>query len=308
MEGKVNYTVVGIFVVFLSAMLFAVIFWLSAGDHGKLYNNYVVFVHEDVTGLSVESPVRFNGVKVGYVESMSLDKTNSKLVRLLLRIEPGVPITTSTYAILNAQGVTGVIYVNLKSTTETAPPLTIRPGQDYPVIPAHPSFLTQLNEVLPEVANDIQKLSASVAQVLDEQNRASIQKSLKNIANITQMMSNNSADFTETMRSLDNTLANVSEASNQFPKAVTHLNQTLASINTLSTNMTQTSQTINATMQSGQQVIHNFSDQVMPAAQQALSNLAATTQSAHVLMEQLQRDPSMLVRGKQPEPLGPGEK
>ncbi len=193
MEGKVNYTVVGMFVVILTALLFAMIFWLTAYTRTEEYKTYLVYVHEDVTGLSVDSPVRFNGVQIGFVESIHLDEKNPKLVRLQLHVEPDVPITTSTYAMLNAQGITGVIYVNLKSKTIEAPPLETKPGEKYPVIPSKPSLLMQLSTVLPEVTKDIQQLSASIAQVLDASNRQSISSSLKNIESFTQTLSNNSA-------------------------------------------------------------------------------------------------------------------
>lgn len=308
MEGRVNYTTVGIFVVVLSAFLFSFIIWMSVIGHGKSYRTYLVYVHEDVTGLSVESPVRFNGVKVGYVEAMRLDDKNPKVVKLVLRIEPDVQITTSTFSMLHAQGVTGVVYVNLKADSEDPTPLVAAAGQRYPIIPSRPSLLMQLSTVLPEITKDIQNLSASIGQVLDKENKQSIKDSLKNIATVTKTLADNSHDFTETLHSLDNTLANVSEASNHFPNAIKQLNTTLSSVNQLSSSMNQTAKTIDNTMQSGQVVIRNFSNQVMPNAEQALSNLSAATISAQQLMNQLQRDPSMLVRGKQPAAPGPGEK
>src|SRR3989338_929804 len=308
MEGKVNYTVVGIFVVALSAFLTFIIIWMSVVGDNRLYRTYLVFVHEDVTGLSAESPVRFNGVKVGYVKSIHLDPTNPKLVRLELSIEPKIPITTSTYAILNAQGVTGVVYVNLKAETETAPLLVATAGHRFPVIPSKPSLLMQLSTVLPEVTTDIQHLSASIAEVLDTQNRDSIKTSLKNIATITSTLASNSQDFTSTLHSLDNSLANISEASNHLPMTVTQLNKTLDSVNQLSSQMTQTAKTINNTMQSGQTVIHNFSDQIMSSEQATMNNMSAATVIVQHLTTELDRNPSMLVRGKHPAQLGPGEK
>ncbi|MDP1574289.1 MAG: MlaD family protein [Coxiellaceae bacterium] len=280
MEGKVNYTAVGVFLVCLSAILIAGIFWLSSLDHGKTYRAYIVYMHEDVTGLTDESPVQFNGVKVGYVESMRLDPRNSKLVKLVLRIEPGVSITTSTYAILRAQGVTGVVTVNLKSTTETAPLLEKTAGEDYPVIPAHPSLLTQVSAALPTVAADFQKLSNSVSQLLSEKNLALLQQSLANIAKTT----------------------------DELPKTVDQFNQTLITVSNLSAKMTQASKTVDSTMKSGEQAIHIFSTQVLPTTQQTLVNLTNLTQNMNQLTEELQHNPSMLVRGKQPSPLGPGEK
>ncbi len=176
MEGRVNYTTVGIFVVVLTAFLFAFIIWLSVVGHGKSYRTYLVYVHEDVTGLSAESPVRFNGVKVGYVDALRLDDSNPKLVKLILRIEPDVRITTSTYAMLHAQGVTGVVYVNLKADPENPTPLAAAPGQPYPIIPTRPSLLMQLSTVLPEITKDIQNLSASIGQVLEKENKQSIKE------------------------------------------------------------------------------------------------------------------------------------
>lgn len=307
MEGRVNYATVGIFVVVLTSFLFAFIIWMSVIGHGKLYRTYITYVHEDVTGLSVESPVRFNGVKVGYVENIRLDEKNPKLVKLVMRIEPDVHITTSTYAILHAQGVTGVVYVNLKVDSDDPTLLVASAGQSYPVIPSRPSLLMQLSAVLPEMTKDIQKLSSSIGDVLDKKNRQSIQDSLKNIATITKTLADNSHDFTDTMHSLDNVLANVSVASNQFPDAIKQLHQTLGSVNQLSQSMNQTSKTIRNTMQSGQVAIHNFSTQVMPNAEQALSNLSQATIGVQHLTNQLQREPSMLIRGKQPAVPGPGE-
>ncbi|HLB56854.1 MAG TPA: MlaD family protein [Coxiellaceae bacterium] len=307
MQGKVNYTAVGFFVVVLSAFLAITIFWLSTMSGNKHYSTYLVYVHENVTGLSVESPVRFNGVKVGYVQAINLDAHNPKLVKLKLGIAPDVRITTSTYAILNEQGITGVVYVNLKAETETAPLLTATAGEPYPVIPSKPSLLMQLSTVLPEVTKDIQNLSASIAELLDKENQESITSSLKNISQITKVMADNSADFTNTMQSLDNTLANMSEASNHFPETVKQLRKTLSSIQTLTLHMTKATDTIDQTMQNGQAAIHNFSNQVIPSAQQALSHLSQATMSMNQLTDELQRNPSMLVRGKAPEPLGPGE-
>ena len=300
MQSKVNYSVVGLFVVILTAALFILIIWLSSAGHGKDYQTYLVFVHEDVTGLSPESPVRFNGVGVGYVKSIELDPKNPRLVRLALRIERKAPVTTSTYAILNAQGVTGVVYVNLKAETETAPRLVAAPGQLYPIIPSRPSLLMQLSAVLPEVTKNLKNLSVNVAAVLDKDNQASIKDALQNIDVITKTLADNSEKFSVTM-------TNVSKASDQFPQAMTQLNKTLVSVNQLSDQMKKTSMKISNTMQSGQVAINNFSNQIIPSAQQALIHFSRTTQSIGQLTTDLQRNPSMLIRGKPPEQPGPGE-
>ncbi len=300
MDSKVNYTAVGIFVIVLTAIFIIMLFWLGSFNDSKKYETYVVQVQEDVTGLSTDNPVRFNGVKVGFVKAIRLDPANSRAVELVLRIEDRVRITTSTYAVLNAQGITGVIYVNLKSQADNAPLLKTLPGERYPIIPSRPSLLMQLSEVLPEMTKDIRRLSASVAQVFDEKNRESLSESLANIAEFTKTLSSNSDNLSASLDSLRASLANIAKASKSMPDVMNQLSQTL-------TSATKTSSEISTTMQTGNTVIRNFSSQVLPNAEQALSGLNSATNNMNRLMNELQRDPSMLVRGREPAPPGPGE-
>src|SRR3990167_2541941 len=300
MDSKVNYTVVGVFVVVLTSIFIVMAFWLGSYSHSKTYKTYVVLVQENVTGLNADSAVRFNGVKVGYVESIQLDPNNSRLVRLLLNIESDAKITTSTYAILNEQGITGVIYVNLKSETEMAPLLQVISGEKYPVIPSKPSFLMQLSEVLPEMTKDIQNLSSSIAEVMNKKNRAAFSQSLRNMSDFTKTLAINSENLTETLDSLRESLTNIATASKNIPELVNQINSTLSSV-------TQTSNAITNTMQTGNSILRSFANQVMPNTEQTLSNLNAATINMNQLMSELQRDPSMLVRGREPKQPGPGE-
>lgn len=300
MEGKVNYTVVGVFVIVLTALLFALVIWLTAYTDTEKYKTYVVYVHEDVTGLTEDSPVRFNGVQVGFVKSIKLDSQNARLVRLQLEIEPQVRITTSTYAMLNAQGITGVIYVNLKAGSEEDGLLKALPGQPYPVIPSKPSLLMQLSAVLPEVTNDLHHLSSSLAQVFDKKNRQSISDTLQNTQIFTKTLSDNSDLIEKNLMELHKTLSHLSVASKELPGMI-------HSIQGASNDLAQTVHTINNTAHHGDVAITNFSNQILPNAQQAVVNFQDAIVTFNEFMSQLQENPSMLIRGKRRTPPGPGE-
>ena len=126
MESKTNYTAVGIAVVLMLFGLISVALWLSEGFNRKTYHNYLVFMQEAVSGLSEGSLVKYNGVKVGLVKSIILDK-NPRLVELILEIEEGTPITVDTVANLIAQGITGTTYLGL-SVTSATPPSSLAPS------------------------------------------------------------------------------------------------------------------------------------------------------------------------------------
>ena len=72
METKANYLMIGGFVLGVLAFAFIFVFWMSnfAGG-GKRY--YVVF-DSSVAGLTTGSSVGFQGLKVGEVQSFSLDQ------------------------------------------------------------------------------------------------------------------------------------------------------------------------------------------------------------------------------------------
>ena len=121
MEERVNYTMVGAFIVIMSIALLGIAYWLSMGRHTKVYDTYLVYMKEPVSGLSKMAPVKYNGVVVGFVRTIALDEDNPQLVSLQLSIEHSAPITQSTVATLRPQGITGMTYIGLKTKTAKAP-------------------------------------------------------------------------------------------------------------------------------------------------------------------------------------------
>ncbi|MCH9769939.1 MAG: MCE family protein [Gammaproteobacteria bacterium] len=307
MGNRVHYTVVGLFVVLLSCAGMVIFYWLSVRKHDQTYSTYLVYVHEDVTGLTVQSPVRFNGVSVGYVDKMTLDPTNPQLVRLVLKIAENTPVTTSTVASLNSQGITGIIYVGLKAETVNAPPLLPKPGEPYPVIPAKPSLLVQLSNVLPEITKRIEQVGDRVSAILSDKNQQAIANTLKNLSNFTDVLSNNSKQLNASIVNLDATLKNTAVASKQLPEIMQKFNNTLTTVQHTSASITQASQSIGHTMDTGRVAINNFSDQVVPNAQELLQNLNRLTHNLQHLSEELKQNPAVIIRGKTSPAAGPGE-
>ncbi|GGI82853.1 MlaD family protein [Legionella impletisoli] len=158
MESKVNYTLVGLTVILLTAGLIAAGLWLSIGFDRKTYNRYIVYMHESIAGLSEESPVKYNGVKVGQVSKIELSKTDPQKTRIIIQVEAGTPITTTTYATLITQGITGTTYLGLSPATSTFLPLQRTPGERYPVIPSRPSFFHQLEKNLNEISEGFKRI------------------------------------------------------------------------------------------------------------------------------------------------------
>lgn len=308
MEGRVSYTAVGVFVITLIVAAIAIFFWLTLRKHDQNYDMYVVYLHEEVTGLSVQSPVRYNGVPVGFVKSIGLEPSNPQLVKVMLDIESGTPINTSTVATLMSQGITGVDYVGLQSEQVNAPPLTKHQGESYPVIPSKPSLLMQLSEVLPEITGKITQLSDSISELFDAKNRTSIAATLQNLQVFTAALKQSSGRMTASMASLQTILQHGQVVANQLPALVQATNDTLSTINKTAQAFDLTAHVATQALNSGKVAINSISQQVVPSMQQALQQLGNIEVNLSAVTNQLKRNPSLFIRGKQPTQPGPGEK
>jgi len=143
MESKINYTLVGLFVVGLAAGLFGFIFWLGKYADNYEYDYYQVYMTESVAGLSPDASVKYQGVEVGIVEKIGLKPENPELVRLLLKIKRGTPIKVDTTATLKSFGLTGLAYLELEGGKQDAPLLKPTEDDEIPTIPARPSPFTR---------------------------------------------------------------------------------------------------------------------------------------------------------------------
>ena len=133
MESKFNYTIVGLFVVVLFTGFIGVSFWLSTEGTIKRHVYYSIYVTESVSGLSKQSPVKFNGVDVGYVKDIEINQNNLQEVQIIVSVEADVPINQGTVAVLSSQGLTGIMYVELEAKAPSAPPIKLIAGQPHPI-------------------------------------------------------------------------------------------------------------------------------------------------------------------------------
>ena len=179
MDAKVNYAAVGVFVLALCAIFIAGILWLAVGAGSKKdYGLYRAIVNESVAGLNVDAPVKYLGVNVGKVQKIELDPANPQEVHLLFAIEKGTPIGEDTEAVLKTQGLTGIAYVELSGSTSGSRPLTAAAPGQYPMIRTKPSLSTRLENVLTSVIAKLDRTSANVDALFDDENRAEVKKIL----------------------------------------------------------------------------------------------------------------------------------
>ena len=308
MGTKANYTLVGLFVILLSATAIVLFLWFSAFRHRQTFDTYLVYMYEEVSGISMQTLVRFNGVKVGYVQKIEINSANPQQVILTLKIKHETPITTSTVATLRSEGIIGSDYVALKALTVRALSLMVKPGEKYPVIPSKPSLIIKLSMALQEATKTIKELSNNISKVFDEKNRLAISTSLVNIQKVTETLANNSENIDAAFHSIKQLIKNSDKASNQLPSVIHQLQDTLARIKITARQFDRVGHGMVLTVGDARIAMKNISIQILPIVQQLLTKFNTTTAYLQQLSVELRNNPSMLVRGKYPPLPGPGEK
>jgi len=147
MEKNANYALVGTASLVLFAGLVAFVIWLAHLQFTQDYDTYDILFQGPVRGLNQGGEVHFNGIKVGEVTRIALDRTNPSRVIARARVTSDVPIHVDSYATLEPQGITGVNYVQITAGTASKPLLkdTV-PRGEIPVIRSQRSALADLLE------------------------------------------------------------------------------------------------------------------------------------------------------------------
>ncbi|KTD25604.1 MULTISPECIES: MlaD family protein [Legionella] len=307
MEAKTNYTMVGLAVLILAGALVAAGLWLSVGFNQKKYYTYAVFMREAVSGLSEQSPVKYNGVKVGFVSKIELNRQDPRQVEILLNIEEGTPITVSTMATLISQGITGNTYVGLSATSSDLTPLRAAPNQPYPIIPAKPSLFNQLDKVLKEVSVNVNKVSLKISQVFSKENVDNLHRTLANIRSFTDVLAKNGSSINHSIKSAEIFLHNSADVSDDFPEIVTDLKSGLKKFSKMATSLATAGDKVSTTMESGKTAIDKISQQTVPPVITLVRRLDVIAANLEKISKQMRQNPAVIIRGTTPPRPGPGE-
>lgn len=119
MEKNANYALVGLSTLILTVALMVFVVWIARLRVNAEYDLYDIVFEGPVRGLTEGGEVHFNGIKVGEVTKIELDKANPKNVIARARVTEDVPIRVDSYATLEPQGITGLNYVQIIAGTST---------------------------------------------------------------------------------------------------------------------------------------------------------------------------------------------
>ena len=304
MEPKVNYVLVGAFVVLFGAALIVIVLWLVRGGPQSTYRSYYADFGESVSGINEDSVVRYKGIKVGRVRNMRLDPENPERVRLVLDIAEGTPIKENTVASLASQGLTGLAVVELVGGTRDSPPLTPPPGQSYPVIKIKPSV--PLDEAASTLMTSLNEIASSLKDLTDKESRETMRKTMVNLAELTAALKQREKELDKLFSSADRTLENTREATEKLPALFSRATATAAALENMAQQIDRTGKSVDSLLAGSQQDVRRFTNQTLSEAGLLIAEIRQLTERLQHLAKQVEQNPRSLLFGRRPTP-GPGE-
>lgn len=308
MDTKVNYALVGAFVLVLSAALIAGILWLaSGGGFQKQYDLYLALVDESVAGLNLKAAVKYRGVDVGRVKEIRLDPGNPEQVRLIFEIERGTPIKVDTQAVLKTQGLTGIAYVELDGGSRQAALLRARKPGEYPVIQTRPSLSARLENVLSTVLAKLDATSDSINKLLSDENLVALKSTLADFAAVTHTFAARTASIDASIASAERTLAQSARIAGELKPILDRIGRTADALATMGNAATHASTRAADAVDVVGADVTRFTAETLPAIQYLVGEMSALTVSLHRLSDETERNPRGFLFGRKAVPEGPGE-
>lgn len=184
METRARYILVGAFTLLSLLAAMGFLLWLARVQINRTFQQYDI-LFDTVAGLSETSVVQYNGVDVGKVLAIALDRDDPALVRVRIEIYASTPVRMDTVATLASQGVTGVSFVALEGGSPASARLAAPPGAEVPLIASKPSVVQELTTAAPDLLNEAIALIEDVRKFTTPENGAAITEILQNVQDVT---------------------------------------------------------------------------------------------------------------------------
>lgn len=214
METRANFALIGALVLASVLAFGSFTLWLGQSQFNRDFDIYEIVFEGPVT-LESGASVRFNGISVGEVTRVAIDRGNDRMVRARIRVNSDTPVRTDSVAAIDFAGITGLTFVQIRAGSPNAGMLERAAGQEFPEIKSELNPLAEIfaggAKVL-ETANDSLE---NIGEILSEDNVGSVTNALANIEKITA----NFAEGADINKDISLTLASVRKASDDFAEA-----------------------------------------------------------------------------------------
>ena len=299
MERDAHYVAVGAFILLVIAMAVGFVLWYTDANDGREYKRYEIYFTGSVSGLDRGSPVRFLGVDVGRVRRLAIDSTDATRVHVVVEIDKSAPVSAATRASLGLQGVTGLLYVNLKEASDVDRNAPLAQGEQYPVIEAVESYFDAFLASLPEMMGRANTLLERISRVVSDENLAGIADTIRGMRDTMVTMPQTAKDVQSLVTELRATVAEIHGASESLrgmtADARPEVQTALARMNEIASHLADASARIDTFTQKSEVQLGNFTEQGLFELERLMRETRQAAREFRDLSRSLQQNPSQIL-------------
>lgn len=303
MYSKVNYTIVGIFVLIFGVGMVWFAFWLAKYGLDEEYDVYRLEMKESVAGLSIDSNVKLHGVNIGRVVKIQINPKDIETVEVLVEIQKGIPIKEDMIAFTEMFGVTGLLSINIEGGSNGAK--TLVPTKDHiPEIKTKPSLLTKLTYNLGGMSDKIEALLIQSEKLFSDRNVETMGHILENVEKITAKGEALEDQMMASMKHINAKLTEAAEDFKQMQKDFAEIKE--ASVSAIDS-LTAASKNFNRVTRKAEQSLERGDYNLKKILEPALIEMQILTNQLTTMSRQLEQNPTELLFKSRQLRKGPGE-
>lgn len=285
---------IGIGFVVALFLLYTGINFLKGINIFKPANSYTV-IFDDVTGLTLSTPVILNGYQVGLVYSMELDQDKNDKVAVVLNLDKGVKITKGSKVKLDVS-LMGSATVIIDKNPETEELYTS--SDRIPGIRQLGMMESMSQTVLPQVGNLIPKIDSILLGVQLLVTNPALTQSLENVTVITSELTAASKQLNQMMAVMNR---DIPKLSTNMTAVSSDLAQVSGKFKTM--DFEKSYQSIDSTLQNIQALTNKLNSKdnsvgLLMNDRQLYDSLVSTMGNASLLLKDVKDNPSKYINVK----------
>lgn len=236
MENRSYALMTGFFTVALLVAAILIGLWLNR-DRTEVHP-YEIVTTQTIPGLNPQATVRYRGLEVGRVDDIIFDPRVTGQIMIKLSIEEGAPVTTTTFASLGYQGVTGIAFIQLDDDRTGSPLLKSDPAH-MQRIPLRAGLLDQLEKRGLAILEKTERITDGLNNILSTDNQAKLTGAIDHISKAAEA-------YGEIPKQLQPTLARLPEITNKLDRSMGSVQQAADSIKTTADNYNRLADSLQA--------------------------------------------------------------
>jgi phospholipid/cholesterol/gamma-HCH transport system substrate-binding protein len=306
MEREANYVAVGAFILLIVAMAVGFVLWYTDANDSRDYDLYEIYFTGSVSGLDRGSPVRYLGVDVGRVRRLSIDRRDASRIVAVVEIDQEAPISSATRASLGLQGVTGLLFINLKEVPNINKAVPLEMGERYPVIQSIASDFDVFLSSLPELMSRANELLERIGRVFSDENLQGLADTVRTLRVATAALPQTSQNVTKLVDEMRITVQEIDGAARALrgisEDARPEVKAALGRLTETANNLAQASARMDRFTQQSEAQLGHFSEQGLFELERLVRETRSAAREFRDLSRSLRDNPSQILY--EPPPSG----